>query len=87
MKFFLIVVICFGPICENYKNVEPVFATRDDCKVYAKEVTDKLRNNFPNSHGTTYCFNELELEEVTDNLLKQWQEQLDQFDLDENPTI
>jgi hypothetical protein len=46
-------------------------------------MVEKIMNELPDSAGTTYCFDEKQVMEMTNNLLKQQQEFLEQF----NPGI
>lgn len=75
MKFFLVVVICMWGQCENYLVTEPEFTTRDECRKYSETVVEKIRKDLPDSAGSTYCFDEKEVIAITNNLLKQEQEQ------------
>lgn len=75
MKFFLVVVICMWGQCENYLVTEPEFTSRDECRKYAETVVEKIRKDLPDSAGSTYCFDEKEVIAITNNLLKQEQEQ------------
>jgi len=83
MKYFLVVVICMWGQCENYLTTEPEFTSREECRKYSETVVEKIRKNFPDSSGSTYCFDEKEIIDLTNSLLKQEQEFLEQF----NPTI
>lgn len=76
MKFFLVVVVCFGTMCENYIGTDPVFDTKEACREYSNTVAATVQKNFPTSSGTTYCFNEQELLEVSDEMLHQMQQEL-----------
>jgi hypothetical protein len=46
-------------------------------------VVEKIRKNFPDSSGSTYCFDEKEIINMTNGLLQQEQEFLEQL----NPSI
>jgi hypothetical protein len=83
MKYFLVVVICMWGQCENYLTTEPEFTSREECRKYSETVVEQIRKTAPDSAGSTYCFDEKEVLEITNNLLKQHQEFLEQF----NPTI
>lgn len=83
MKFFLVIVICMWGQCENYLITTPVFTSREECGAYSQTVVEKIRKNAPDSSGRTYCFDEKEVIDVTNSLLKQEQEFLEQF----NPKI
>jgi hypothetical protein len=74
MKFFLVVVICMWGQCENYLVTYPSFTHREECRKYSETVVKKIRENLPDSSGITYCFDEKEVQEITNNLLKQEKE-------------
>jgi len=74
MKFFLVVVICMWGQCENYLVTNPAFTTREECKKYSKTVVKKIITELPDSAGKTYCFDEKEVIDLTNNLLKQEQQ-------------
>ena len=79
MKFFLVVVICMWGQCENYLTTEPEFTSREECRKYSETLVEKIRENFPDSSGSTYCFSEQEIVDITNQLLQEQQEFLDQF--------
>lgn len=79
MKFFLVVVICMWGQCENYLVTEPQFTTREECRKYSETAVEKIRKTAPDSAGKTYCFDEKEIIDLTNSLLKQEQEFLEQF--------
>ena len=79
MKFFLVVVICMWGQCENYLTTEPKFTSREECRKYSETVVEKIRKAAPDSSGKTYCFDEKEIIDLTNSLLKQEQELLEQF--------
>lgn len=79
MKFFLVVVICMWGQCENYLVTEPEFTSSDECRKYSETVVKKIRKDLPDSSGSTYCFDEKEVVDITNSLLKQEQEFLEQF--------
>jgi len=83
MKFFLVVVICMWGQCENYLTTEPEFTSREECRKYSETLVEKIRENFPDSSGSTYCFDEKEIIDINKDLLKQEQEFLEQL----NPSI
>jgi hypothetical protein len=83
MKYFLVVVICMWGQCENYLTTEPEFTNIEACREYSRTMVEKIMNELPDSAGTTYCFDEKQVMEMTNNLLKQQQEFLEQF----NPGI
>ena len=83
MKFFLVVVICMWGQCENYLTTDPEFTNIEACREYSQTMVEKIMNELPDSAGTTYCFDEKQVMEMTNNLLKQQQEFLEQF----NPGI
>ena len=67
--------------CENYIVTEPEFTTREECSKYSETVVEKIRKNFHDSAGSTYCFNEKEMIDMTNGLLQQEQEFLEQLNL------
>jgi len=69
--------------CENYLVTEPEFNTKEECHAYSKTMVEKIRKNAPDSSGSTYCFDEKEVVDIANSLLKQEQEFLEQF----NPNI
>ncbi len=79
MKFFLVVVICMWGQCENYLNTEPEFTSREECRKYSETLVEKIRENFPDSSGSTYCYSEQELVDITNQLLQEHNEFLDQL--------
>jgi len=79
MKFFLVVVICMWGECENYLTTEPEFTSREECRKYSETLVEKIRENFPDSSGSTYCYSEQELVDITNQLLQEHNEFLDQF--------
>jgi hypothetical protein len=83
MKFFLVVVICMWGECENYMVTKTEFTSREDCSKYSETLVEKIRKNFPDSSGSTYCFDEKEIINMTNGLLQQEQEFLEQL----NPSI
>ena len=83
MKFFLVVVICMWGQCENYLITEPEFTNIEECRKYSETMVEKIRKAAPDSAGKTYCFDEKEIIDLTNSLLQQEQEFLEQF----NPGI
>ena len=79
MKFFLVVVICMNGICENFLTTEPEFTSREECRKFSETAVEKIRKQLPESSGSTYCFDEKEVIDITNHLLKQEQEFLEQF--------
>ena len=79
MKFFLVVVLCMNGLCENFLTTEPEFTSREECRRFSETAVEKLRKNLPESSGSTYCFSEQELVEITNRLLQEHNEFLDQF--------
>lgn len=78
MKIFLVIVMCLYGECENYILTDPIFDSKEACKNYSNTVVEKIIKNFPDSSGTTYCFDEKELQEISNDLMQQqrefWQE-------------
>ena len=79
MKFFLVVVLCMNGLCENLLTTEPEFTSREECRRFSETAVEKLRKNLPESSGSTYCFSEQELVDITNRLLQEHNEFLDQF--------
>ena len=79
MKFFLVVVLCMNGLCENFLTTEPEFTSREECRLFSETAVEKIRKNLPESSGSTYCFNEQELVDITNRLLQEQQEFLEQF--------
>ena len=79
MKFFLVVVLCMNGLCENFLTTEPEFTSREECRRFSETAVEKLRKNLPESSGSTYCFSEQELVDITNRLLQEQQEFLEQF--------
>ena len=79
MKFFLVVVLCMNGLCENFLTTEPEFTSREECRRFSETAVEKLRKNLPESSGSTYCFSEQEIVDITNRLLQEQNEFLDQF--------
>ena len=79
MKFFLVVVLCMNGLCENFLTTEPEFTSREECRLFSETAVERLRKNLPESSGSTYCFSEQELVDITNRLLQEHNEFLDQF--------
>lgn len=79
MKFFLVVVLCMNGLCENFLTTEPEFTSREECRKFSETAVEKIIKNLPESSGSTYCFSEQELVDITNQLLKEQQEFLGQF--------
>lgn len=79
MKYFLVVVLCMNGLCENFLTTEPVFTSREECRQFSETAVEKIRKNLPESSGSTYCFDEQEVLDIANSLLKQEQEFLEQF--------
>ena len=78
MKYFLVVVLCMNGICENFLTTEPEFTSREECRKFSETAVEKIRNQLPESSGSTYCFDEKEVIDITNRLLKENQEFLEQ---------
>ena len=78
MKFFLVVVLCMNGLCENFLTTEPEFTSREECRRFSETAVEKIRKNLPESSGSTYCFDEKEVVDITNRLLKENQEFLEQ---------
>jgi len=79
MKYFLVVVLCMNGICENFLTTEPEFTSREECRRFSETAVEKIRKQLPESSGSTYCFDEKEVVDITNQLLKQEQEFLEQL--------
>ena len=79
MKFFLVVVLCMNGLCENFLTTEPEFTSREECRRFSETAVEKLRKNLPESSGSTYCFSEQELVDITNRLLQEQNEFLEQL--------
>jgi hypothetical protein len=62
-------------LCENFLTTEPEFTSREECRQFSETAVERLRKNLPESSGSTYCFNEQELSEITDEMLNEGNEQ------------
>jgi len=74
MKYFLVVVLCMNGLCENFLTTEPEFTSREECRLFSETAVEKLRKNLPESSGSTYCFDEQEIIDITNRLLKEQNE-------------
>jgi len=79
MKYFLVIVLCMNGLCENFLTTEPEFASREECRRFSETAVEKIRKNLPESSGSTYCFDEQEIVDITNRLLKEQNEFLDQL--------
>jgi len=79
MKYFLVIVLCMNGLCENFLTTEPEFASREECRRFSETAVEKIRKNLPESSGSTYCFDEQEVVDITNRLLKEQNEFLDQL--------
>ena len=82
MKYFLVVVLCMNGLCENFLTTEPEFTSREECRKFSETAVEKIRKNLPESSGSTYCFDEQEVVDITNRLLKEQQEFQDQHNQD-----
>ena len=82
MKYFLVVVLCMNGLCENFLTTEPEFTSREECRLFSETAVEKIRKNLPESSGSTYCFDEQEVVDITNSLLKQDQEFQEQHNQD-----
>lgn len=79
MKYFLVIVLCMNGLCENFLTTEPEFTSREECRKFSQTAVERIRKNLPESSGSTYCFDEQEVVDITNRLLKEHNEFLDQF--------
>ena len=82
MKYFLVIVLCMNGLCENFLTTEPEFTSREECRQFSETAVEKIRKNLPESSGSTYCFDEQEVIDITNSLLKQDQELQEQHNQD-----
>ena len=82
MKYFLVIVLCMNGLCENFLTTEPEFVSREECRKFSETAVEKIRKNLPESSGSTYCFDEQEVVDITNRLLKEQQEFQDQHNQD-----
>ena len=82
MKYFLVIVLCRNGLCENFLTTEPEFTSREECRKFSETAVEKIRKNLPESSGSTYCFDEQEVVDITNRLLKEQQEFQDQHNQD-----
>jgi len=61
-------------LCENFLTTEPEFTSREECRLFSETAVEKLRKNLPESSGSTYCFDEQEIIDITNRLLKEQNE-------------
>jgi len=61
-------------LCENFLTTEPEFASREECRLFSETAVEKIRKNLPESSGSTYCFDEQEIIDITNQLLKEQNE-------------
>jgi len=66
-------------LCENFLTTEPEFTSREECRRFSETAVEKIRKNLPESSGSTYCFEEQEVVDITNRLLKENQEFLEQL--------
>lgn len=69
-------------LCENFLTTEPQFTSREECRKFSETAVEKIRKNLPESSGSTYCFDEQEVLDIANSLLKQEQEFLEQHNQD-----
>jgi len=79
MKYFLVIVLCMNGLCENFLTTEPEFTSREECRKFSETAVEKIRKQLPESSGSTYCFDEKEVVDITNRLLKENQEFLEQL--------
>jgi hypothetical protein len=61
-------------LCENFLTTEPEFTSREECRLFSETAVEKIRKNLPESYGSTYCFDEQEIIDITNQLLKEQNE-------------
>jgi len=77
MKYFLVVVVCMWGECQNFVTTEPEFNSREECKTFAETIVPKIQQNLPESSGSTYCFDEQEVVDITNRLIQEYRQNLD----------
>jgi len=82
MKYFLVIVLCMNGLCENFLTTEPEFTSREECRKFSETAVEKIRKQLPESSGSTYCFDEQEVVDITNRLLKEQQEFQEQHNQD-----
>jgi hypothetical protein len=69
-------------LCENFLTTEPEFTSREECRQFSETAVEKIRKNLPESSGSTYCFDEQEVVDITNRLLREQQEFQEQHNQD-----
>ena len=69
MNYLLVVVICVWGECNSFVTTEPTFQTRGACVEYSQSVTSRIQKQLPDSSGSTFCLNDEELKEITEQML------------------
>jgi hypothetical protein len=82
MKYFLVIVLCMNGLCENFLTTEPEFTSREECRKFSETAVEKIRKQLPESSGSTYCFDEQEVVDITNRLLKEQNEFQEQHNQD-----
>ena len=67
MKFFLVVVICFGVDCQAIFE-ENAYERYDICMETAASTAQFMKHTYPESHGQVDCLTETEFEKLQEKI-------------------
>tara|TARA_A100001015_G_scaffold55741_1_gene61247 strand:+ start:764 stop:1018 length:255 start_codon:yes stop_codon:yes gene_type:complete len=67
MKFFLVVIICFGADCQAIFE-ENSYERYDICMETASSTAQFMKYTYPESHGQVDCLNENEFEKLQEKI-------------------
>ena len=70
MKFFLVVMICWGSNCETVFE-QTAYDSYNECMVQAQIVMEYAQSEYPGSAGMVNCLNQQELDHLNQYLYKQ----------------
>ena len=70
MKFFLVVMICWGSNCETVYE-QTAYDSYNECMVQAQMVMEYAQSEYPGSAGMVNCLNQQELDNLNQYLYKQ----------------
>lgn len=70
MKFFLVVMICWGSNCETVFE-HKAYESYNECMVQAQIVMEYAQEQYPGSAGMVNCLDEQSLEKLNQYLYKQ----------------
>jgi hypothetical protein len=63
--------------CQNFVATEPAFNSREECRRFADTIVPKIQKVLPESSGSTYCFDEQEVMDITNRMLQEYRQNLD----------